>query len=395
MKWNDKFNNKYASISIYVIVTTVIIYILGLVAKNAPQILSGTLRRVEWLMGVSKPIIIGFVFAYLLEPLVNYIQGQYNKIRLKNWKIKATRTLSVLTTVIIIFVILIGVISLLVYNVTNQLRLANLDDIFILINSYMKAFNDFYHSVLDWLVDLNIQSAEVSQYIKNAMSYLLNALENFGVSTVISVGNISSFITTFIFSLIISIYFMIDGKMITAYMRKVGKALFNDKWNTRISNFLKDSDVVFSGYFRGQLLDAFVMVILISLLLSVIGVKYGILIGILAGIGNLIPYCGPFIAYVSTILVCLMTGDYKKLLVSLVALLIVQVIDANIIQPKLLSNSIDIHPLIVIISLIFGSAVGGLMGMFLAVPVGALVKLRFVRFIETRLEKKVSRELDQ
>lgn len=152
-----------------------------------------------------------------------------------------------------------------------------MEDIFILINSYIKSFNDFYHSVLKWLGDLNIQSTEISQYIKNVIAYLLNAIKDVSVSTVISVSNISSIITTFLFSLIITIYFMIDGKMIIAYMRKVGKALFNDCWNTRISNFLKDTDDVFSGYVRGQLLDAFVMVILISLLLSVIGIKYSIL----------------------------------------------------------------------------------------------------------------------
>lgn len=65
-------------------------------------------------------------------------------------------------------------------------------------------------------------------------------------------------------------------------------------------------------------------------------------------------------------------------MISIIFLFIIQFIDANIIQPKLLSKSIDIHPVIVIISLIFVNAIGGLMGMFLAVPVGALIKLRFV-----------------
>ena len=63
-------------------------------------------------------------------------------------------------------------------------------------------------------------------------------------------------------------------------------------------------------------------------------------------------------------------------------------IDGNLIGPKLLSKSISVHPLLVIVSLIFGSAIGGFLGMLLAVPVGALIMLLFVRFIDARVEKK-------
>jgi predicted PurR-regulated permease PerM len=153
-------------------------------------------------------------------------------------------------------------------------------------------------------------------------------------------------------------------------------------------NTANDLDRVFSGYIRGQLTDAFVMMLLISLVLSLTGVKFSILIGIFAGIGNLIPYFGPIVAYVTTTIVCLMNGEIKTLIISLIALFIIQAVDGNIIGPKLLSSSIKIHPLIIIVSIIIGSAIGGFLGMLLAVPVGAYVKLVFVRFINHRLEHK-------
>jgi predicted PurR-regulated permease PerM len=78
----------------------------------------------------------------------------------------------------------------------------------------------------------------------------------------------------------------------------------------------------------------------------------------------------------------------KTLIISLIALFVIQAVDGNLIGPKLLSKSIKIHPLIIIISLIFGSALGGFLGMLLAVPVGAYLKLIFVRFINHRLEHK-------
>lgn len=181
---------------------------------------------------------------------------------------------------------------------------------------------------------------------------------------------------------------MIDGRMFTNFFVKVCRALFSDRMNKRIFSTAHDLDEVFSGYIRGQLTDAFVMMILISFTLSVIGVKFAILIGVFAGIGNLIPYFGPIVAYIGTTIVCLINNDFKILIVALIALFIIQAIDGNYIGPKLLSNAIQVHPLIVMVSIIIGGSVGGFMGMLLAVPVGAFCKLIFVRFINHRLKHK-------
>ncbi len=388
MKWNDKLNKRYTLIAIYVIVTCIIIYCLSLVAKSAPAIMKDIMGRVNWFMKVAKPILLGFVFAYLFDPLNDFFEAKLKKIKIRNRQLKSTRSWAVFTTIIIFFIVIVGIISLLVFSVTDQLRLANFDDIIVLANSYGKTVNDFYNSVLNKLNELDIQSNEITQYVKDAATYILNYLRLMGLSIVSSITNISSYITTFLFSFIIAVYFMIDGKMITEYLKKVGRALISDKWNDKIVRFLADADRVFSGYIRGQLADAFVMMLIISLTLSVVGVKFAIIIGILAGIGNLIPYCGPFIAYVSTALVCVINGQYKELIIAFIALFIVQAIDGNVIAPKLLSQSIQIHPVLVIISLIFGNAIGGLLGMLLAVPVGGLIKVLFVRYINHRLENK-------
>jgi predicted PurR-regulated permease PerM len=388
MNWNNKLNKRFTLISMYVIVTCIIIYCLSLLAKNAPAILAVIMDKLKWVAKVAKPIVLAFVLAYIFDPLNDFFELQFKKIKIRKKQIKAPRTWAVFTTVFLLFAAVAAIITILVFSVTKQIRVVNLDDVIILMNSYMKSINDLSNSVLAKLNELNIQSEEVSNYVKGATTYLLNSIRNVAGAAVTSISNISSYLTTFLFSFIIGIYFMIDGAMIKEFIKKVGRALLNDKWNSKISGFLKDADSVFSGYIRGQLSDALVMMILISLTLSVIGVKFAILIGIFAGIGNLIPYCGPFIAYFSTIVVCIINGQYKELLVAIITLFIVQAVDGNIIAPRLLSRSIQIHPVLVIISLIFGNAVGGLLGMLLAVPVGALVKLIFVRYIDHQLKKK-------
>ncbi len=397
MKWTDKFNRKYMQISLYLIITAVIIYSLSLVAKNAPTILHEIMGKVSWLIRVSKPVIFGFVFAYLLDPMTGFFEKKYRKIKSNKLlrKFHAPRTWAAVTSTVLLVVAVVGLISLLVFSVTDQIRLANLDDITKLGNELINSLNAFYNSILANLEKMDIQSQEFELYMKNAITLILDTIMNVVKTSLTSITNISGYLTTILFSFLIGFYFLIDGRMIINYIKKVCYALLSERKNQKISRISHDLDEVFSGYIRGQLVDAFFMMLAISIVLSIIGVKFAFVIGIFAGIGNLIPYFGPIVAYISTAFVCLINGDMANLFVSMIALVIIQTIDGNFIGPKLLSRSIKIHPLIVIISLIFGSAIGGFLGMLLAVPIGAYIKLVFVRFIDSRIARKEEQKKEE
>jgi len=397
MKWGDRFNKKYMQISLYVIITVAIIYSLSLILKNAPHITNVLVDKLNWLLGVVKPVIFGFIFAYLMDPVVNFFEGKFRKLMMVKLfrRLKAPRTLAAFTAVLFLVIAVTGLISLLVFTVTNQLRLANLDDILELGQQYKRSYDEFFNTIVDKMKELDIQSQEFKEYIEEATAFIVKMLTGFVKSTLTSITNISGYMTTIIFSFIIGFYFMIDGRMFMNYIRKVCKAMFTEKSNIKIMNTMHDLDEVFSGYIRGQLTDAFVMMLLICIVLSITGVKFAVVIGIFAGIANLIPYFGPIVAYISTTIVCLMNRDMKTLMISLIALFVIQAVDGNFIGPKLLSRSIKIHPLIIIISLIFGSALGGFMGMLLAVPIGAYLKLIFVRFVEHRLDLKEEIKLEE
>ena len=389
MNWKDKLNSKFIQISLYVIIIIGIYFLIQILA-NAPVFVFVILDKLGWILNVIKPVIIGFAFAYVMDPMVNLFEHRFRELKeVRGFKrIVAPRTWAAFVSVLILIVAFAGLISLLVFTVTDQLRLANFDDITKVANGFMANFNGFYQAILTKLNHMNIQSQQFEQYVKNASIQLVNGLMNFAKSTITSITNMSGYLTTIIFSFIIGFYFMIDGRLFTNYIRKISAALFSEKTNKKLQRAAHDLDEVFSGYIRGQLLDAFVMMLLISLVLTVTGVKFAVVIGIFAGIGNLIPYFGPIVAYVSTSLVCLINGDIKTWIISMISLLLIQAIDGNLIGPKLLSQSIKIHPLIIIVSLIFGSAVGGFLGMLLAVPVGAYLKLVFARYVEHRLEEK-------
>lgn len=388
MKWSGKLNKKYTLISAYVIVTAVIIYILSMVVNSAPIIVAIVLDRLGWLVTVIKPVIIGFVIAYLLDPVIRFFEERLLRLKLYKKRPKRARLHSVLITVSLALVFLAALISILVYTITNQVKWADFQDIGNLIKQFVIDFDAFFKSVSMFLSELDIETKEIQNLIIKITNYVSNVVTNTVSSTAGSIGNVTGVLTTLAFSIIIGIWFMIDGAFITRYLNKIMYALFNQKTNDRVHRFFHDADDVFSGYIRGQLLDALVMMCLISVSLSLVGVKFAVVIGVLAGFGNLIPYLGPFVAYASTVVVCVLRGEYKILLIAVIILAIIQVIDGNLIGPKLLSKSISVHPLLVIVSLIFGSAIGGFLGMLLAVPVGALIMLLFVRFIDARVEKK-------
>lgn len=390
MRWKDKMNRKYLQISLYVIITVVIIYFLKLLMDNGPVILIFLMDKLGWLIRVIRPVIIGFVFAYIIQPVVDFFEGKYNKLKSNKYlnRIVHPRTWAAITSVLLLLIVFAGLITLLVFIVTKQLKLANIDDLTLIVKSYINSFERFINSIAVRLDQLDIKSEEIEKYVENATGFVLNVMKDFTDALVNAVTNISGYLTTIIFSFIIGFYFLIDGKMFISYIRKMSMALFSDNINKKLRNIVGDLDMVFSGYIRGQLTDALVMMILISVILSIIKVKFAIIIGVFAGVGNLIPYVGPIVAYISTTVVCLLNGDTRTWVVAMIALLLIQTIDGNVINPKLLSRSIKIHPLIVIVSIIFGSALGGFLGMLLAVPLGAYVKLVIVRFIDRRLEAK-------
>ena len=119
---------------------------------------------------------------------------------------------------------------------------------------------------------------------------------------------------------------------------------------------------------------------------------YGVMIGVMVGIGNLIPYMGPVVGYGLTLVAGIVTGNIETMIIGLVIIGTIQVVDGAVINPKLLSNSIEIHPMLVILALLAGNKIGGFVGMIGAVPVAALIKLWFERAVEYRKNEKKADE---
>ena len=388
MNIKNKLDPKYTKIALYVIGTTAAIFILYRLSLNLGNVLSAIGGWLNWILTVLTPVFWGFMLAYLLKPAVDKIEKKLLDISFFKNRKKKPRTLAVSLTFIII-IILFGIgLSLLISSFSNEFKVASIDSLFQLVNYVSQSLQSFYNALLESLETLQINSEALQEYVNKIGNLLATGIAGIGNNLVTSAQNLSSFITNFLFTIIFSIYFLTDGERIKSYWSKFTNVVFSEKIKNHWAFIIQESDRVFSGYIRGQLLDALFMFVVISVTLSIVGVKYAVIIGALAGFGNLIPYVGPFIAYGSTIVVTLVSGYIKKMVIAYIALFIVQTIDGNIINPKLLGNNVDVHPMLVVIALIIGQSAFGLLGMLFAVPVAALCKVFFEKIMGHIYETK-------
>ena len=386
-----KINKKYFEISMYVIFTCIVIFLLSRFTDQLPAIAKTTGSALKWVGAILKPVIIGFIIAYLLFPMLERLEGLLWKIKPFKKK-KSVRGLAVALQGVIILVGLFIVVSLLVSVITKQARAANSEDIIEGIKTYANSINELYRELIYRLDKLNINSAEIKSsvdtFTNNLGKYMLNLSSQLGSLA----NNLKDGLATAFFALIFSIYFLLDMPKLKKYWGRVLEIILPEKVKATLDTLIKDADKVFSGYIRGQAIDAFMVGVVVSIVFSIIGIQYAIVIGLLIGLGNLIPYMGPIVGYSSIVIVGIATSDYKSMVIAAIALLIIQAIDGNLIYPKLLSTSVNIHPMIVIISLTVGASIGGLVGMIVAVPTGALVKVWFERLINIAEKRNVNKE---
>lgn len=383
----EKIDPVLGKISIYVILTASVLYLLYKISSPIFSFLGWILELILKLLSLLKPLFWGFFVAYLLMPLTNFLQTRIAGSRL-NRRQKSCRSLSVALTIIIVLAVLVLLLSVMISTFTSQVQIADFKSTV----SFIKGIGDNIKAMYDWVLRyLDSMSLDMGQF-EDAVDAIVNGfnswLAGLGKNFVSTIEDLPHIVSQILFTIIFAIWFLLDGGRIAIYWGKVMCALFSDNVREKIGEFLEDCDAAFSGYIRGQVMDALFMMAVISVTLYLCKIPFSIAIGVLAGIGNLIPYIGPFIAYAGVIIVCLINGEYTKMIFTLIILWVIQSIDGNIINPKLVGKHTHVHPMYVIVALIIGSAAGGLIGMLFAVPIAALIKKMFDRMIARRLARK-------
>ena len=357
----NKLDPKYLKVCVYAGVTVIMTLIALLLLY-----LSGSIWATIWNLSTAilKPLLIGFVFSYLLSPAVSFFEKKINHKNYHRW----ARSLSVLLIFLLIFAfvaLFLVLLSLTVYKSVTEINVESVKTaVTAAINSLNLNFNDLLRNAQELLEKAGI------------------SLNNVGDVATLAITAVSSFASSLLFGIIFSIYFLLDGRNISDYWGRVLHVFASDTSEKRLAALAKDADRVFSGYLRGQVLDALVCMILTTVVLLIVGAPNAILVGLMVGFGNLIPYMGPIFGYATMLVVCLPSGNFEKLIIGIICIAVIMFVDGNIINPKLLSDNVSVHPLLVVAALIGGGAIGGLLGMLLAVPVSAFLKLQLDKIID-------------
>ncbi len=329
----------------------------------------------EKFFSIIMPFIIGILISYILYLPCKKIELIFNKIKFLK---KKSRLLSVFTVYLIVIILIMLTIRFLVpiisqsfidlkdnfqnyFNITMQ-RINELPDDSILKSEIIIKFvNDIKN--VDLKQYINIET--ISQYAQSAINFA------------------SGFFNFFV-AIIVSVYILLERKEILGFAKKLTGAIFEKNVYENISYYFGKTNEVFFKFLASQLLDAIVVGILTSIAMSLMNVKYAILLGVIIGLFNMIPYFGAIIAVTIAIIITLFTGGLPQAIWLAVVIIILQQIDANIINPKIVGESLKISPILVMFSVTVGGAYFGVLGMFLAVPIIAVIKILLIDFIEYR-----------
>ena len=328
------------------------------------------------LIDVLMPFIVGLLIAYLLYIPCRKVESLYRKTKKLKFIQKRARGLSILTVYLIVIIILAIGINFLMPIIASS------------IIDLVSNIQGYYNTLM-----ANIENLPDDSILNNEMVLdVLQSIQNIDLKQYINIDKIAEYakgvinvaggIIDFFVAIIVSIYLLLQRREIMEFFKKLGKAMFKEKTYHNFGKYFDRTNNIFFNFLAGQFLDGIIIGIITSIAMSIIGVKYAVLLGFMIGIFNLIPYFGAIIAVVIAALITLLTGGLGQCLIMVIVVIILQQIDANIINPKILGNSLKISPLLVIFAVPVGGAYFGFWGMFLSVPIVAVIKLLLTDYIE-------------
>lgn len=340
------------------------------------QNLNVIIQAFKEFIGVVTPVIIAFMMAYILWKPMLFIETKLKWLIKKLTKRELSSGLARGFSILITFY-LVGMAILLLINtiippiVTNlKLLIESIPALQQTLNRYIDEIGPYIQSFIT-----EEQINEITHAVTNLLTTIATQVLQFGTGMI---TNMTGFIISVLTTVILSIYFLKDKEKLTGSVYKAGQILLTPNGLRRSQQFLKDLDAVFGGFLIAQLIAAILAGIFSSLILIAIGHPFALLIGLVTGVANVIPYIGPILGAVLGAILGLFSSLNMAIL-SLILLTIYQQLDANVIQPKLLSNSVGLNPVWVLIAILIGGHYLGMLGMIVSIPTAALIQIYMTR----------------
>lgn len=378
------WNRKYLEIGFHVILTAGVLVLLGAVVFHLSAAKNVILETARHVLAVFAPFFWSVGIAVVLEPLTAFWQRVYEKqlsdkqkMRVKNRRVGTGIT----------YLLVFGVIAVLLYGIVHGLGTADLE-------SLAEQAGDFTRQAGDWLVLFQLKLAEYG-LLQNAEGILTTAVTE--ISTAIENGVLRAAsilpeaggqILNAAIGFAAAFYFLSEKENVQFFLRQVGNVFLGQHRTGKIAGFFTEVYQVVIGYLCGQLLDAAIMGALFAVTFWFIGIPYGVIIGIFSGFSNLIPYFGAAVAFLLAVLSGLFSTDPMRAVYAAIVILLLQQLDSAVIVPRVVGSRVELHPVLVLLSLAVFGGFFGFWGLLFAVPLGALLKNFFFRLYEEKAIKQ-------
>lgn len=288
---------------------------------------------------------------------------------------------------VICILMVTGLLGLLIYFVAPQL----VSSVIVLVNTlperlhilsaWLAVHFSHFPVLSKWVA--NVANAGTNDIIKWAQEHILegNAIN---IATMVSSGVTTAvaYVLNAVIGLLIMVYLLNYKEKLFAICRKIVAATCGQKRRDNLYEFAGIVNETFIGFIVGRIIDSFIIGVLTYIVLSIFNIPFAVMISVIVGITNVIPFFGPFIGAVPSVIL-LMLEDPKSALLFVIIILVIQQLDGNIIGPKIVGNAIGISSFWVLLAVLIGGGLFGFEGMAFGVPVFAVI-YRYIDKITTR-----------
>lgn len=342
---------------------------------------SDVMGAVNKFLDIITPFFAGIFIAYLIYMPCRKFEEMYKKSKIRFLSKKA-RALSIFTVYLVIILLIVILINFIL-----PVVLESVIDLINHIPVYYEMTMEKYNSLPQ---DSVLKSEIINEVTKNIQE--LNIKQYLGLDKIIeyvinAINAVTSIFGVFV-AVIVSIYILSGREKILNFLKKLSEAIFKERTYRNLDKYFNNSNDIFFKFIASQFLDAVIVGILVTIAMTIMKVKYAPLLGFFIGLFNMIPYVGAIIAVTISAIITLITGGFSQAVWMLIVTIILQQIDANIINPKIVGQSLKISPLLVIFAITVGGAYFGILGMFLAVPVIAVIRIIVEDYVDYKIAIK-------
>jgi len=330
-------------------------------------------------IGTVSPFLVGFALAFLQLPIVKHVDRFLSRFISRP---KLTRGLAVLTSLIVVLAIISAFLGIMLPQLV--------DSVTQLVTNITAFLNQNKEHVNQLLLQWNFLSIEGDELVVG-WEKILSQTSNYITLVIDNLLAIGSTIYTTVFQLFVglitAVYLLIDKERFCAQAKKICYSIMKQDTCEALIYWTRRANRIFAGFINGKIVDSLIIGALCYIGMLVFRMEYALLISVIVGVTNIIPFFGPFIGAIPSILILLIVNPMSALWFSLF-ILALQQLDGNVIGPLILGDYVGISPLWIMVSIVIGGGLFGFIGMLLSVPVFALVYAIVQTVIETRLKQR-------